>query len=92
MAPADGVVALAEPLHIRGNAVILDHGRGIFTGYWHLSEFRVKPGQIVKRGDILGLVGNTGLSTGAHLHWEMRIDGVAVDPLQFLTEPIVETK
>ena len=82
-APAPGVVVLAEPLAVRGNAVILDHGRGVFTGYWHMSELKVAPGQPVNTGDVLGLVGNTGLSTGAHLHWELRIDGVAVDPMQF---------
>lgn len=87
-APAAGVVSLAEPLSIRGNAVILDHGRGVYTGYWHLSELRVTPGQAVNIGDVIGLVGNTGLSTGAHLHWELRIDGVAVDPMQFVDEAI----
>ena len=87
-APADGVVVLAEPLTVRGNAVILDHGRGIFTGFWHMSEIRVTVGQQVAAGDIIGVVGNTGLSTGAHLHWEMRIYGVAVDPLQFLEEAV----
>lgn len=86
LAPATGVVVLAEPLTVRGNAVILDHGRGVFTGYWHLSEISVTPGQVVNAGDQLGLVGNTGLSTGAHLHWEMRVYGIAVDPLQFLDE------
>lgn len=87
-APANSVVALAEPLQVRGNAVILDHGQGIFTGYWHLSELLVTPGQTVAAGDPIGLVGNTGLSTGAHLHWEMRILGVAVDPMQFVDEPL----
>ncbi|RIK42470.1 MAG: M23 family peptidase [Chloroflexi bacterium] len=87
-APAAGIVALAEPLLVRGNAILLDHGHGVFTGYWHLSELRVAPGQQVAAGDLLGLVGNTGLSTGAHLHWEMRISGVAVDPMQFLDEPL----
>ncbi len=87
-APADGIVALAEPLTVRGNAVILDHGRGVFTGYWHLSDIFVEPGQQVEAGTPLGLVGNTGLSTGAHLHWELRIYGTAVDPLQFLQEPL----
>ncbi len=87
-APAEGVVVLAEPLVVRGNAVILDHGRGIFTGYWHLSEIKVAPGQVVAPGDAIGLVGNTGLSTGAHLHWELRINGVAVDPMQFLEESV----
>ncbi|HXF60037.1 MAG TPA: M23 family metallopeptidase, partial [Caldilineaceae bacterium] len=88
VAPGDAVVALAEPLVVRGNAVILDHGRGIFSGYWHLSEIKVVPGQTVRTGDLLGLVGNTGLSTGAHLHWELRIYGVAVDPMQFVEEPL----
>lgn len=85
--PADGIVALAEPLNVRGNAVILDHGRGVFTGYWHLEETALQTGQFVAAGDVVGLVGNTGLSTGAHLHWELRIYGVAVDPMQFLEEP-----
>lgn len=85
--PADGIVALSEPLNVRGNAVILDHGRGVFSGYWHLQETPLQAGQSVAAGDFLGLVGNTGLSTGAHLHWELRIYGIAVDPLQFLEEP-----
>ncbi len=87
-APGDGVVVLAETLSVRGNAVILDHGGGVFSGYWHLSEIKVTPGQQVATGDVLGLVGNTGLSTGAHLHWELRIYGIAVDPLQFLVAPL----
>ncbi len=85
-APAPGVVVLAEPLAVRGNAVIIDHGAGALTGYWHMSEMKVTAGMEVAAGDVLGLVGNTGLSTGAHLHWELRIDGIAVDPMQFLDE------
>jgi murein DD-endopeptidase MepM/ murein hydrolase activator NlpD len=88
-APGAGVVALAEPLNVRGNAVIIDHGGGIFSGYWHLSELKVTVGQSVAQGDIIGLSGNTGLSTGAHLHWELLIYGIAVDPLQFLDVPLV---
>ena len=80
---------LAEPLQVRGNAVIIDHGRGVFTGYWHLSEIYVTVGQQVVPGQMIGLVGTTGLSTGAHLHWEFRIYGIAVDPLQFLDEPLI---
>ena len=87
--PAAGVVVLAEPLQVRGNAVIIDHGRGVFTGYWHLSEIYVTAGQQVVPGQMIGLVGTTGLSTGAHLHWEFRIYGIAVDPLQFLDEPLI---
>ena len=86
MAPAPGIVVLAEPLNVRGNAVIIDHGRGIYTNYWHMSEIKVTAGQQVATGDVIGLLGNTGLSTGAHLHWELRIDGVAVDPMQFVDE------
>jgi murein DD-endopeptidase MepM/ murein hydrolase activator NlpD len=89
LATADGVVALAEPLHVRGNAVILNHGGGVYTGYWHLTEIKVVTGQKVKQGDVLGISGNTGLSTGAHVHWEMRIYGIAVDPLQFLDMSLV---
>lgn len=89
LAPAAGRVALARPMQVRGNAILLDHGGGIFTGYWHLSEFKVVEGQEVAAGDVLGLVGTTGLSTGAHLHWELRVYGIAVDPLQFLTEPLI---
>ena len=89
-APAAGTVVLAERVTVRGNAVILDHGRGIFTGYWHLSEIKVQVGQKVAAGDVIGIVGNTGLSTGAHLHWEMRVNGVAVDPTQFLDEPVYQ--
>lgn len=86
VAPAAGVVALAAPLQVRGNVVVIDHGRGIFTGYWHLSEIKVVAGQQLNIGDVVGLVGTTGLSTGTHLHWELRIYSIAVDPMQFLNQ------
>jgi murein DD-endopeptidase MepM/ murein hydrolase activator NlpD len=86
--PARGRVVLAEPLHVRGNAVIVDHGRGVMSGYWHLSQINVTVGQAIEQGEVLGLVGSTGLSTGAHLHWEIRLMGVAVDPLQWVDEHI----
>ena len=82
-APANGVVALAEPLQVRGNVVIIDHGLGVFTGFWHLSQIDVTAGQAVDRGQVVGLVGNTGLSTGAHLHWEMQVGSVPVDAEQW---------
>lgn len=81
LAPAAGRVVLAEALTVRGNAVILDHGAGVHTGYWHLWQIFVKEGDEVRQGDPLGRVGNTGLSTGAHLHWELRVGDVAVNPL-----------
>ncbi len=86
LAPAAGIVVLAEPLFVRGNAVVLDHGRGVFTGYWHMESLNVKAGEQVAAGQVLGVVGSTGLSTGAHLHWELRINGVAVDPLQWVEQ------
>ncbi|HTP08148.1 MAG TPA: peptidoglycan DD-metalloendopeptidase family protein [Anaerolineae bacterium] len=82
-AAADGVVMVAEPLAVRGNAIVIDHGWGLYSGYWHLSEFKVVPGQRVKQGDLIALSGNTGRSTGAHLHWDMTLRGINVDPLQF---------
>ena len=83
-APAAGTVLLAEPLLVRGNAVILDHGGGVLTGYWHMQKLDVQPGQQVEAGQALGEVGSTGLSTGAHLHWEFRVRGAAADPMQWV--------
>ncbi len=85
VAPAAGLVVLAEPLQVRGNAVLIDHGGGVFSGYWHLTDITVSAGQAVQAGDLLGHVGTTGLSTGNHLHWELRVNGFAVDPMQWLT-------
>jgi murein DD-endopeptidase MepM/ murein hydrolase activator NlpD len=85
-AAASGVVVLARPLQVRGNTVIVDHGGGVFTLYCHLSEFSVAEGMDVAAGHQLGLVGNTGLSTGPHLHWELRVQGVRVDPVRRLVQ------
>lgn len=82
-APAHGTVILAENLNVRGGAVIIDHGLGVTSNFWHLSRIDVEPGQEVAPGETIGLVGTTGLSTAAHLHWEMRVGSVAVDPLQW---------
>jgi murein DD-endopeptidase MepM/ murein hydrolase activator NlpD len=86
MAPMTGTVVLAEPLDVRGQSVIIDHGLGVFSGFWHLSRIDVTVGQNVGKGQVIGLVGNTGLSTGPHLHWEMRVLGVPVDPFQWTQE------
>jgi murein DD-endopeptidase MepM/ murein hydrolase activator NlpD len=80
-APAAGRVAWVGAMPIRGNTVILDHGAGVLTGYHHLDETRVAVGQLVEAGVVIGLMGSTGLSTGPHLHWEMTIYGVNVDPM-----------
>jgi murein DD-endopeptidase MepM/ murein hydrolase activator NlpD len=85
-APAAGRVVLAQKLTVRGNAVILDHGGGVFTGYWHQSRILVNVGDEVEPGQKIGEIGATGLVTGSHLHWEMRINGVPVDPMQWTRE------
>ena len=70
-----------------GNDAVLKHAFGLTTRYGHLSSYAVKPGQQVARGDVIGYVGSTGRSTGAHLHYEILVNGKLVNPLQLLTEP-----
>jgi len=84
-APAAGRVVLTTPnLVVRGNATMIDHGWGVYSGFWHQSEFQAQVGDMVEAGQIIGLVGDTGRSTGAHLHWELWVNGVQVDPLDWL--------
>ncbi|MEZ4600906.1 MAG: M23 family metallopeptidase [Syntrophotaleaceae bacterium] len=80
-ASAGGVVVLAEEHFFSGKSVYIDHGMGIVTMYFHLSEFKVRPGDRVETGQTIGLAGSTGRSTGPHLHWGARVHGVKVDPL-----------
>ncbi len=84
LVPAAGQVVLAQKLAVRGNAIMVDHGWGLVTGYWHLSQIDVAVGDWVSRGQVIGRVGNTGLSTGSHLHWEMWVDAKPVNPLQWV--------
>ena len=83
VASNSGRVVWAGPLAVRGNVVILDHGWGVCSGYYHLSSLLVSVEQRVGQGESIGLVGNTGLSTGAHLHWEMRVGGILVNPVEW---------
>jgi murein DD-endopeptidase MepM/ murein hydrolase activator NlpD len=84
LASNDGVVVLVDELFFSGTSVILDHGWGLYSMYFHLSEALVKEGDLIRAGAILGRVGSTGRSTGSHLHWGIRINGARVDPLSLL--------
>src|SRR5437870_1506403 len=87
-ATADGVVGRSEwNSGGYGNLIELNHGQGIQTRYGHLSQRIAQPGQRVRRGQLIGLMGSTGRSTGSHLHYEVRIDGRAVNPIPFMQQP-----
>jgi murein DD-endopeptidase MepM/ murein hydrolase activator NlpD len=83
-APNNGVAVLIDEQFYSGKSLILDHGQGIYTMFFHLSRILVTPGQQVKKGDVIALVGSTGRSTGAHLHWGVRIQGARVDPQELI--------
>ena len=83
-APADGIVVKSEWEGGYGNVVYVSHGYGYSTRYGHLSGFSVRPGQRIKRGDIIGYVGSTGRSTGPHLHYEVRLNNNPVNPLEYI--------
>ncbi|MEA3371924.1 MAG: M23 family metallopeptidase [Campylobacterota bacterium] len=79
-----GKVVLAQDRFYAGNSVIIDHGEGIYTCYYHLSEFKVKEGDMVEKAQVIGLSGDTGRITGPHLHFSVRVGGLQVDPLQLI--------
>jgi murein DD-endopeptidase MepM/ murein hydrolase activator NlpD len=83
-APNDGIVALVDREFFAGNALIVDHGQGIYTMFFHLSKVLVRKGQKVRKGDVIALVGATGRATGPHLHWGVRIQGSRVDPMELI--------
>jgi len=85
-APADGVVTYAGPRGSMGVMVSLDHGYGMLTRYGHLSKTLIKKGAHVKRGDKIALMGNTGRSTGPHLHYEVHLNGMPVDPEKYILD------
>ena len=84
-APAAGEVVFAGPLTVRGNATMIDHGWGVYTAYMHQSEIMVQVGDRVSPGQLIGLIGATGRVEGPHLHWEVWVNGVQVDPLDWLS-------
>jgi murein DD-endopeptidase MepM/ murein hydrolase activator NlpD len=90
LATNTGKVVFAGLTSVRGNLVIVDHGWGLYSGYFHMSAIKVQVGQTVKRGDTIGLVGTTGLSTGPHLHWQIWLGGNPVDPNSLLQWQLVQ--
>lgn len=85
-ATADGQVGRAQRLGGYGNYIEIEHGHALQTRYGHLSQILVEPGQRVRRGDLIGLMGSTGRSTGPHLHYEVRIAGAPVNPIPFIAD------
>lgn len=83
-ATADGVVSRADWYSTYGLYISLEHGASLQTRYAHLSRLAVAAGDVVKKGDLIGYVGSTGRSTGPHLHYEVRVDGVAVNPIPYM--------
>ena len=84
IASNDGVVVLVKDRFYSGGTVVIDHGHGIYTCYFHMSDFDVKKNQKIKKGELIGLSGQSGRVSGPHLHFAVRVGGVQVDPLQFV--------
>jgi len=84
IAPADGVVSSVRQTYGYGKTLVINHGYGLKTTYGHLRKFLIKKGQYVKRGQEIALVGNSGRTTGPHLHYEVHLNGLAVNPLRYI--------
>jgi murein DD-endopeptidase MepM/ murein hydrolase activator NlpD len=85
-APANGVVVFTGLKTVRGNATIIDHGQGVYSGLYHQEEIYVSVGDRVTAGQLIGKIGDTGRVTGPHLHWEVWVNGIQVNPSQWLNE------
>jgi murein DD-endopeptidase MepM/ murein hydrolase activator NlpD len=85
-APSDGMVVFAGPEGGYGNVIVIDHGYGIKTRFGHLAQISVKSGERIKRGQHVGSIGNTGRSTGPHLHYEVRVNGIPQNPRKFILD------
>ena len=83
-APAPGRVAYTGEMVVRGNTVFIDHGQGVYSGYAHMKEIYVNAGDVVQTGQVIGMIGQTGRVTGPHLHWDIFVNGNAVDPFDWI--------
>jgi len=83
-APAGGRVILAQDLYFAGRSIILDHGLGLYSHFAHLSAYKVKEGQVVRRGEVIGLTGKSGRVQGPHLHWSVKLCSSRIDPMALL--------
>ncbi|MBI9099972.1 MAG: M23 family metallopeptidase [Spirochaetaceae bacterium] len=86
----NGKVVLVENRIITGNTVIIEHLPGVYTLYYHMDSVSIEPGMVITKGTEIGKVGATGLVTGAHLHWELRVSKIPVDPLRYLEAPLID--
>ncbi|MFW5843536.1 MAG: M23 family metallopeptidase, partial [Spirochaetota bacterium] len=91
LAAGDGRIVFAAPRIITGETVVIEHLPGVYSLYYHLDQIDVQEGELVEQGSRIGTLGNTGLSTGPHLHWEVRAAGIPVDPEAFVRRPILDT-
>ncbi len=91
ISPSKGIVINTGDYFFNGNTVLIDHGQGLISGYFHMSKIAVKTGQAVNQGDILGAVGSTGRATGPHLHWNIYLNGAKVNPALFVAEQLKKT-
>lgn len=79
-----GIISISENRFYAGNSIVINHGQGIYSCYFHLSKMNFKVGERVKKGEIIGLSGNTGRVTGPHLHFSFRVHGIQIDPIQII--------
>ena len=91
VAAASGRVVMVKSRIITGNSVVIEHLPGVYTTYYHLDTTAVRVGDTVNVGQLVGALGSTGLSTGPHLHWELRASVAAIDPIPFFSEPLLDT-
>ncbi|MDC7234885.1 MAG: M23 family metallopeptidase [Spirochaetales bacterium] len=90
LTPMEGTVVMTENRIITGNTVVLEHLPGVYTLYYHMDSIAVKKGDELVQGDLLGTLGSTGLVTGPHLHWELRVNTIPVDPERYLSRPLID--